>query len=146
MRNKLLIIILVIYYIFSPQVGYVWDGDLSGKLLYSFSHANIFHLLGNCFVIWIFKTPIRIEAFVIAVLCAFLPCFATQPTMGASGVLFAHIGMCWAQNGNFKNMCKYILPITILTGLLPGVNLMIHLYCLFLGYLYNFLISKQYAK
>ena len=96
MRNKIFIIVLVIYYIFFPQVGYVWDGDLSGKLLYSFSHANIFHLLGNCFVIWIFKMPIRIEAFVIAVLCAFLPCFATQPTMGASGVLFAHIGMCWA--------------------------------------------------
>lgn len=146
MRNKIIILILVIYYLLFPQVGYVWNGDLTGKLLYSFSHANIFHLLGNCFVIWLFKTPIQIEALIIAYVCAFFPCFAAEPTMGASGVLFAHMGMCWGLSGDFKNMCKYLLPVTILTGLLPGVNLMIHLYCLFLGYLYNSLNRQLYAK
>lgn len=144
-RNEIIILSLCIYYIFFPQVGYVWNGDIIGKVLYSFSHANIFHLLGNCFVIWLFKSPIPIEALLIAIVCAFFPCFYSEPTMGASGVIFAFVGMCWASTGDFKLMCQRVLPLTIAIGLLPSVNMMIHIYCLFMGYFYYSLKRKRYA-
>ncbi|MGM9734516.1 MAG: hypothetical protein ACI3YT_10420 [Prevotella sp.] len=146
-RNDIIILIVILSYFILPQTGYEWNGSLLGHFIYPVCHANIFHLLANCFVVWMLRLPLYNSAWFFAVLCSFLPCFADQPTYGLSGVIFAHIGITWAKYGNFKNMCIKILPMTIISGLLPHVNMLIHVYCLFVAYFFTLLNNtKRYAK
>ena len=146
-RNDIIILIVILSYFILPQTGYEWNGSLWGHFIYPVCHANIFHLLANCFVVWLLKNPIYHSTWLIAILCSFLPCFVEQPPFGLSGVIFAHIGITWAKYGTFKDMCIRVLPLTLITGLLPNVNMMIHIYCLFAAYFFTLLINiKRYAK
>ena len=144
--NIILICFLIFVYFVFPQNGYVWDGPALGHFTYSFCHANIFHLLGNCFAIWMLNHKIGGFAFLVAVISSYLPTFTAEPTLGASGIIFAHVGCLFGMAGSFKEMCKKILPITILCGLLPHVNMLIHVYCLFIGYVITLYWNKFYAK
>ena len=64
--NKYDVLILILCYIFLPKVGYVWNGEMSGHLLFTFCHSNIFHLLCNIMVILSFKQKIRYEMYIIS--------------------------------------------------------------------------------
>lgn len=134
--NKYDVLILILCYIFLPKVGYVWNGEMSGHLLFTFCHSNIFHLLCNIMVILSFKQKIRYEMYIISILCSFLPC-CSDLTMGASGMIFAHIGYTWGKIDNFREMFKRNLLLILLTGLFPNMNMLIHLYCLLAGYLFG---------
>ena len=143
-KNNFIILLVVLLYFIVPQTGYVWNGPLQGHFIYPFCHANIFHLLGNCFCLWLFKDTLNYNAWLIAILCSFCPCFIDTPTYGMSGVLFAHIGINWGRVNGFSTMCRRVLPLTILCGLLPNMNMMIHIYCLFVAYFFT-IISRRYA-
>lgn len=136
MNNIVHVIVLFVCFVLLPKVGYVWNGDIVGHFAYSFCHANIFHLLCNCFVILTLKQRIRIEVYLIAIICSYIPCWC-DVTMGASGVIFAHIGYTWGKICKLKDMCVKNILFLVVSSLLPNVNIMIHIYCMFAGYLYG---------
>ncbi len=127
-----------------PKVGYRWnEPDLWAHLGYVLSHANIFHLLCNSLAIAILRGKLRLHiAYMIAVVCSFLPTITAQPIMGISGMVFAIVGMQWGYARRLKDMCRKVLVPTILVGLLPNMAVCIHVYCLMFGYLYGWIASK----
>ena len=129
---------LVGSYFLLPKYGFTFHGDIINHLLYPFSHANIWHLAANILCLWMLPCQLHIfTTFVFAVLCSFLPCFVTEPTMGFSGVLFAMVGISWGKVHRFRDMLWKNKLYLVVPAFLPHVNFMIHLYCLLAGYLYG---------
>lgn len=128
--------LLTAWYFLMPKVGYMGFFPLWEHLVYPFSHANIFHLLGNLLCLWLLPCSLRVpKSYLVAVIASFIPLiFTEQPTMGFSGFLFAVIGMTWGRIRQFRKMCKKIAPYIIVTLFLPNVNWEIHVYCLLFGY------------
>lgn len=128
-------LLLVFSYIYLPVFSFP-GGGIEGYMLYSISHANIWHLLANILCLWMIPCPLHLlVSFLLAALCSFLPCFVTEPTMGFSGVLFSMVGISWGMTGRFRDMLwknKWFLVIPIFV---PHVNAFIHLYCIVVGYL-----------
>lgn len=148
-QRIIITILLTMAYFLLPKYGFTsYDSGLTGHLLYPISHANIFHLLGNVLCLWMLRCPLHIGiCYAIAVLCGFLPCLTSEPTMGFSGILFAMAGISWGRTGKFGMMCRKCLPYILICLLIPHVNVMIHVYCLMAGYLYGTLkIEDPIAK
>lgn len=138
MRARLTICaILLLSYLLLPKYGFTSVMD-SGHFLYPLSHANIWHLLANLLCLWMIKADMHLlTCYVIAVLCSFIPCFVSEPTMGFSGILFAMVGISWGRVHRLKDMVwrnKWFLIIPIF---IPHVNAFIHLYCMIGGYLFG---------
>lgn len=151
-------VVLTLWWIFMPVVGYeandFADADTGRHLAYMLSHANIWHLLGNLFVLWIMSNPLYlIPSIVIALLCSFLPAIGFFPigmTVGFSGVLFAIAGIKWGvycrhsyeysrekgKNAASDFICK-ALPFALVGVLIPHLNWCIHLYCMLAGFVYG---------
>ena len=153
-------LVLVLWYYGMPEVGYLpYSGTIWEHIFWPLSHANVWHLAGNVWVLWWLK-GCRLymrESYVMAVLCSFLPVFpglwemmpdadasGTVATCGFSGVLCAMIGVKWgAWIGGCHNMTAYwtfakrVLPFVALGFLIPHVNWSIHLYCLLAGLAYG---------
>ena len=121
-EKVLITVVLVLWWLFGPVVGY---GDLleGGRysmtaketgvmgvvmphVLYMFSHANFWHLLGNLFVLWLVNGRLfLLKALVIGFLCSRFPGVGSiwdiinnEPiaiTVGFSGALFAIYGIKW---------------------------------------------------
>lgn len=131
-------LILVGSYFLLPEYGFTFDCPLLNHFLYPFCHANIWHLLCNILCLLMVKCPTHIfVSFSIAILCSFVPCFASEPTMGFSGVLFAMVGISWGKVHRFKDMVRRNKWILFIPAFFPHVNFLIHLYCLMAGYLYG---------
>lgn len=138
MQNNILAVLMTVAFVFGFDCPFVWDVYTTNHLLYIFSHANIFHLLANVFVLVSFRKGVNAFAWLAAVAASFLP-MAHIPTAGMSALLFAHLGTTWAPTKGFVLMCRKILPLAVVFGLLPGINLLIHIYALFLGYVFMYL-------
>ena len=141
--------ILIAAYLFYPMAAYNISplpsgGDGGGlHFLSLFSHANIFHLLGNLLCLWLMKCRLRLpQTLAIAFVCSFLPQWSlwgsTNLACGFSAVLFAAAGMAWGEAGRFKDMIKKCVLPLVIVGLFPNVNIFIHLYALLLGYAYSY--------
>ena len=156
--EKLIIcIMLVLSYFLLPKYGFTNFSFDIGNLLYPVSHANIWHLLANVLCLWILRCPIHIfVTYTIAVLCSFIPSFSiydcivqgrfpvlSEPTYGFSGVLFAMVGISWGKIHRFKDMVTRNKWILIIPAFLPHINFLIHIYCLFMGYLYGSVTKNQ---
>ena len=146
--------ILIAAYLFYPMAAYHISAPLPQAaaqpqqwLLHGaslFSHANIFHLLGNLLCLWLMKCRFRLpQALAISFVCSFLPQWSlwggTELACGFSSVLFAVAGMAWGEAGRFKDMIKKCVLPLVIVGLFPNVNIFIHLYALLLGYAYSLL-------
>lgn len=151
--------LLVVCYLAVPAIGYTpAGGTIWEHILWPLSHANVWHLAGNLWVLWWLKGRIYLrESYVIAVLCSFLPAMPglwdilpigeatdTMATCGFSGVLCAMIGVkwgTWIKSGNsieaYGTFCKRVLPFVMLGFLIPHVNWSIHFYCLIAGVAYG---------
>ena len=143
--------ILIAAYLFYPMAAYNINSSLpmqggmgwvSLHFLSLFSHANIFHLLGNLLCLWLMKCRFRLpQALAISFVCSFLPQWSlwggTELACGFSSVLFAVAGMAWGEAGRFRDMVKKCVLPLIIVGLFPNVNIFIHLYALLLGYAYS---------
>lgn len=114
------------------------------RLLYSFSHANIFHALSNAWclvaVTRSYRMPVSalITAYAIAVL---VPPFvlSSTPTMGLSGACFALIGLSvWKVARKFFLFSCALILIGA-TGLFSNVAAALHLWCLIAGVAIGFL-------
>lgn len=119
---------------------------IGGRWLFCFAHANIFHLMAN--MVCLSMLNVRwwwwLVGYAISIACTFLPCpiwswsemgFVTMPSCGLSGVLMAVIGMLWgraigrvgfAKWGNA--VFKWVLLPVVVTGFLPNMNALMHLW------------------
>lgn len=156
-EKTVLTVVLVTCYVLMPVTGYTNSLSLSGipnHLIYMFSHANVWHLAGNLFVLWILKRRLYLlPAVIIGFVCSFLPAFGLWPigiTVGFSGVLFAVIGIKWgvycnsfAEAGRLFEVCAIeefyikVLPLALIGIIIPHINWCLHLYCLLVGFLFG---------
>ena len=115
-----------------------------GPFLYHFTHANIFHLLGNWLVIARFKPrwvtlPVAYLSATAAAICPFSAMSA--PTCGISGMVFAML----ARRDALLGIKPWrIMGLNVLLAFVPTYNWRIHL----LAYLFSFgfwlIIKKRY--
>lgn len=118
-------VLLVVWWLYGPSVGYYPVGETDGHtigtlwehIFWPLSHANIWHLAGNLWVLWWLKDErlyIR-ECYVMSVLCSFVPVVpglwemigdgenaagmhdGAVATCGFSGVLCGMIGVIWGR-------------------------------------------------
>ena len=156
-------LVLVGSYFFLPKYGFTsfdgnaFDGFPVDNFLYPLSHANIWHLLANILCLWMLRCKMHIVAtYLIAVVCSFLPSFSiydcvmqggfsalSEPTYGFSGILFAMVGVSWGKIHRLRDMIVRNKWYLIIPAFLPHVNFLIHIYCLFAGYLYGTLCVKK---
>lgn len=54
--------------------------------------------------------------------------------MGFSGVLLAVVGVAWGKQHKFKEMLWVNKWYLIVPAFLPHVNVLIHIYCMLIGY------------
>ena len=156
--EKLLVsVVLIAWYICMPQVGYTGDMESPAHLTYMLSHANIWHLAGNVFVLWMMRGRLHLLSVIaIAFLASFIPSIGSVwdgfafdgQTMGFSGAIFAIAGIqwgryIWRQNNNEKQQeatkafLTKALPWAIVGVLIPHINWSLHLYCMMAGFIYG---------
>lgn len=154
--------VLVLCWILMPVTGYD-DGDshglgvgrvFVGHVLYMLSHANVWHLAGNLFVLWLLRQRLYLlPSVAIAFLCSWIPAIGLWPlemTVGFSGVIFAVFGIKWgvycrsfAEAGRLferaavEEFCMKALPFALIGIIIPHVNWCLHLYCILAGFLYG---------
>ena len=79
-----------------PIMGYTATSGLYTHFTYIFAHANIFHLAINLFVFWKLYDMVGKYSFMVSFLIAAVMSFfaiMSVPTVGASGLTFAMLGM-----------------------------------------------------
>lgn len=151
-------LVLTIWWIFLPMVGYdandFRNADVLEHLGYMVSHANVWHLLGNLFVLWIFRNKLYLlSSLVIGFLFSFLPSTGLWPmglTVGFSGVLFAIAGIKWGvycknlvdagrwfEREALLEFARKALPFALIGIIIPHINWCLHLYCLLAGFVYG---------
>ena len=176
-QKTILTVIMVSWYVFLPLIGYTAStapfgsaestlastsaestlastvpfgfAESTTHILYIFSHANIWHLAGNLFVLWSMGAPLcLLPSMAIAVLCSFLPAWGLWPlgmTVGFSGVIFAVWGIKWGRycrrapfrHVAYAEFCIRALPFALLGIVIPHINWCLHLYCLLCGLAYG---------
>ena len=141
-QKTILTAIMVAVFLFMPRMGYTEDLlPLMPHFIYPFSHANVWHLAANILCLWCVKCRMyAIQAYIMAVMCSFFPepaIFHQEPTMGFSGVLFAMVGISWGQAVMLKMMFRKNWVVLVVPFFIPHVNALIHIYCLFAGYVYG---------
>lgn len=149
--KSLLTFVMVLWYLLMPVTGYA-NGSIhpaSAHFLYLWSHANIWHLAGNVFVLCIMRGKLHLlPSLLIATICSFIPAFGLWPvgmTVGFSGVLFAIAGIKWGiycRRAAFRHLayadfCFKALPFALLGCIIPHVNWCIHLYCILAGFAFG---------
>lgn len=159
-------LVLVGSYFFLPKYGFTsfspadFPAGLLPHMLYPLSHANIWHLLANMLCLFMLRCKMHLLAtYLIAVLCSFMPSFSiydcvmqggfdalSEPTYGFSGILFAMVGVSWGKIHRLRDMVNRNKWFLIIPAFLPHVNFLIHIYCLFVGYLYGTLCAKKSAN
>lgn len=136
---KLLVTLLCLFNC-TWHVGFYEGCPLENHFIYSFFHANGFHLAINLMVLWQIRGKLYpLTAILIAVASSFLPMYVDQPTMGLSGFLFAEFGILWGQTGRWKDAIKKAMPFILFTMLLLNTNGLLHLYTFVIGYSIGFL-------
>ena len=158
--------LLVVWWLVGPLVGF-WpvggtDGNSVGTIwehvLWPLSHANVWHLAGNLYFLWVMKGRLNLrECYLVAVVCSFLPVLpglweilpfddsqGVVATCGFSGVLCAVVGVKWGEwiKSHYSitaywTFAKRVLPFVAVGFLIPHVNWSIHLYCLLAGLTYG---------
>lgn len=155
-------LILLIWYATATQIGYEPNTfHPQSHLMSIFSHANIWHLLGNVFVLYCLRKFPIIPATIIAFVVSFIPTFGNLwcvvgledmgITMGFSGVIFAMLGIMWGKHIRAyydKHWCYGLdaleefsvkmLPWAVVGFIIPRVNWELHFYALIVGVLYGF--------
>lgn len=154
-EKAVLTVMLAVGYVLMPAAGYtpadtdsVWP-----HLVYMWSHAGVWHLAGNLFVLWLMRRPLYlVPSVMIAFIVSYLPAWSLYGdvgmTIGFSGVLFAIWGIKWGvyctkRYGRHFSACamdefaRKALPFALIGIVIPHLNWCIHLYSLVFGYLYG---------
>lgn len=157
-RIEKIIITLVLtsWFVMMPHTGYNSDSTNIEHVTYILSHANIWHLTGNLFVLWLMPIKNLFPALLIAIVASYMPAAGSvweglafnSITMGFSGVLFAIVGSKWGwairDTDNkilrklwYRQFATKVLPFAVLGLLVPQINWCLHTYCLLAGFVYG---------
>ena len=142
--TKTAIMIITTVMLFLPKFTFQGHGGLIGHCLFPFSHANVFHLAANILCLYMIRFPFSFaQAFAVSFIASFIPAptfqystmsFADLPTCGLSGVIFAAVAQRYAQCTTFTVTLKYLILPAFIASLLPNVNMLFHLYCIFIAF------------
>lgn len=131
------IAILALVYFIPCNAAVSTDSIWWTHFIYMFFHANIFHLIGNCYALFFLINKRNvIPAYIIAIIVSFVP---MQPTVGVSSMIFAIIGMCRV-NERWQKI--YLYAYLVLGLIMPGINGIIHISSFVLGLLYKWYITN----
>lgn len=153
-EKAILTVGMLLWWLLMPMTGYTADDcSLWPHVAYMWSHASVWHLAGNLFVLWIMRSPLRLlPSAVIAIAVSYLPSWSiwgdVGMTLGFSGVLFAMWGIKWGvycsrRYGRRFSACALdefamkAVPFALLGIVAPHLNWCIHLYALITGYVYG---------
>lgn len=130
--NGLLVVAnVLIFWMFGPYYSVVGPGtSLFSILGYAFSHAHAMHLVANMWVLLVFGTPLNRRLGNGYYLLCYLGCavalglfarlFSSAGLVGASGAIFAMIGMALLllPSAIIEVFYFALFPVTLITGLL----------------------------
>lgn len=153
-EKAILTVGMLLWWLLMPMTGYTADDcSLWPHVAYMWSHASVWHLAGNLFVLWIMRSPLRLlPSEVMAIAVSYLPAWSiwgdVGMTLGFSGVLFAMWGIKWGvycsrRYGRHFSACamdefaRKAVPFALLGIVVPHLNWCIHLYALITGYVYG---------
>lgn len=131
--------LLVMSFFDAPSACMLQHGcSITGRLCYHFFHANFFHALCNVWCLLAIAFYYNIEdwelllAYIIA--CT-VPSVAmsSQPTVGASGICFALMGIVLYKVARKRYYLPWIIPIVAVGFIIPGIAAGVHLYCFAVG-------------
>ena len=112
-------------------------------LTYQFFHTSIFHLGANIYVMWFCTTRFALKQWQLLmclIISMLTPPIYTMPTIGASGIVYAMLGMINAIVLKKLRFASWIaLYITISAFL--NCNWVIHLLCFILGFITNYIVD-----
>lgn len=125
------------------KIGFSDKSDFLSHFIYVFCHGNIFHLAVNLLILWSIRNKMQpISAYIISVLVSFIPMHYASATVGMSGFIFAVFGLMWGRVGFRKELITKVLPIIIVSMLIPNVNGLIHFYAFAFSFIYSWLYTK----
>lgn len=150
MRTFFILTCLIIYgasfFVDVRPLGFTDSSPLFTHYSYMFTHLGFGHLLINLIGIFGFSTAVRrydvsSTAFLAAMLCAVAASMGTGmdlPTVGASGVSYALMGIYTAYNFKYTWLASVIVIISIMlfAGQYNHANTSLHL----LAFIYGFII------
>jgi len=164
MKYFILLSFFLVYCFFGLELGYSATLPVWKHITYMFQHASLMHLLINSFSFFVFFSalirhypPWRIAllSFSVGFAASFF-CTYSQVVVGASGVIYAMIGMYFflvtIGRVRFQNKTSLIVSIVSVLTFLTISFLkhnsagMLHLLCLLSGYLGSFLLSLLSPK
>jgi membrane associated rhomboid family serine protease len=123
-----------------------YDGcPVVNYFVYTFFHANVFHCVANCIALFGLRNSNRflssfILSFLAAALCGFFSP-ASQPTVGASAMIYAWVGMLMHKRIFSQGFIIMVLS-TGLMAVLPNVNFIVHVLALASGVCIGFVTDK----
>lgn len=128
-RYSVILILLVLFFLSEPTP--VYKGcELLHRFIFHFHHSNIWHLLANASCIYAMRKFRWLESYAVAFGCSWL---IVEPTVGISGMVFAAIGFNLGEKRMWKGLLKCAIS-AVLFGLMPGVSMLFHVMCLFVGF------------
>lgn len=128
-RYSVILILLVLFFLSEPTP--VYQGcELLYRFIFHFHHSNIWHLLANASCIYAMRKFRWLESYAVAFGCSWL---IVEPTVGISGMVFAAIGFNLGEKRMWKGLLKCAIS-AVLFGLMPGVSMLFHVICLFVGF------------
>ncbi len=160
------VIFLLVFLIFGLELGYTATSPWWTRVTYIFQHANLMHLLVNSVsFFFLFRAlesmlrPRRITstALTAAVAAAFL-CVYDKPVVGASGMVYAMVGIYVALvvqywNGKFRHpktryqVTVFLIAVTIalvVSFFKENTAGLLHLVSMVLGFVGQFTIESIY--
>ena len=122
------------------DIGYYDGCPAPNRLLYPFFHANFIHLACNCHALW-FSLNRRLMPYTILLpfllAAAFVASWfasADYPTVGASAIVFAMVGLNMSGCRSWR--WWLLLSASLAAGfIMPGVNGIVHVAAFVPGYL-----------
>lgn len=146
--NVSIVIIFIVVFLCCWITGFSVEDSkgFAHHIMFAFFHANIFHLLANCLCVMQLRNikGYLLEAYIISFVCSYMPqlsplwslgIISSCGIIGASGILFAIVGMKYAQVSSFSRMVSATAPFIIVSALLPNIAWTFHVQCLIVGFL-----------
>lgn len=118
------------------------DSSLSGHLLYTFTHANVFHLSLNIIALFRFKPRLKtcLIGYVSCVIASYIPYASlATPTCGMSGLIMG----CYARRYHSFKLKPWKIIITNMgMAFIPLFNWRIHLLSFLIAYIIYGIIQE----